>query len=132
MRVGNPLLPLDRLEVAELLHAAGRGQVVQDRLVPGEALEAHHLLGQERSVVPELDVALPRNFAAALIGRLDARIEKASRKRALARLARFSGRSAQGDDYRFAPTRFRRTPIPSISSSTSSPGSSQRPSPCSR
>src|SRR6185503_4904074 len=32
----------------------------------------------------------------------------------------------------FLPTRFRSTPIPSTSSSTTSPGWSQRPSPCSR
>jgi hypothetical protein len=38
--------------------------VVEDRLVPGEALEPHHLLGEERAVVAELDVALARNVAA--------------------------------------------------------------------
>ena len=32
----------------DLLHAAGRVEVVEDRLVPGEALEAHDLLGQKR------------------------------------------------------------------------------------
>jgi hypothetical protein len=66
VRVRHPLLALDRLEVAELLDAAGRGEVVEDRLVPGEALEAHDLLGQEGPVVAELDVALARNVAADL------------------------------------------------------------------
>jgi hypothetical protein len=62
----------------ELLHAAGRDQVVQDRLVAGEALEAHHLLGQESSVVAELDVALRGNLASALVRRhRQRRIKKA-------------------------------------------------------
>ena len=69
VRVRDPLLALDRLELAELLHAAGRDQVVEDRLVAREAFEAHHLLGEEGSVVPELDVALPRDLASALVGR---------------------------------------------------------------
>jgi hypothetical protein len=69
MRVGHPFLALDRLELAELLHAAGRDQVVQDRLVAGEALESHHLLGEEGAVVPELDVALAGDLASALIRR---------------------------------------------------------------
>jgi hypothetical protein len=43
--------------------------VVEDRLVAGEALEAHHLLGEERPVVAELDVALARNVAEALVER---------------------------------------------------------------
>ena len=67
VRIGHPLLALDRLEVAELLDATGRGEVVEDRLVPDEALEAHYLLGQERAVVTELDVALARNVAAYLV-----------------------------------------------------------------
>ncbi len=69
VRVGHPFLALDRLEVAELLHAARGDEVVQDRLVPREALEAHDLLGEEGSVVAELDVPLPRNLASALVGR---------------------------------------------------------------
>ena len=48
--------------------------MVQDRLVPGEALEPHDLLGQERSVVPELDVALARDVAETLVGRHVGRI----------------------------------------------------------
>jgi hypothetical protein len=63
----HPLLAHDRLEGADLLHAAGRLEVVEDRLVAGEALEAHHLLGQERAVVAELDVPLARNVAEALV-----------------------------------------------------------------
>ena len=67
VRVGHPLLALDRLERAELLHAARRLEVVQDRLVAGEALEAHDLLGQQRAVVAELDVPLARDVAEALV-----------------------------------------------------------------
>src|SRR6185369_10558764 len=69
VRAGIPLLALDALERADLLHAARRVEVVQDRLVPGEALEAHDLLGQERAVLPELDVALARNAPESLVGR---------------------------------------------------------------
>ena len=69
VRVRHPLLALDRLEVADLLDAAGRLEVVQDRLVPGEALEAHHLLGEERPVLAELDVPLARDVAEALVER---------------------------------------------------------------
>ena len=65
----HPLLALDRLEAAELHDAAGRLEVVEDRLVAGEPLEAHHLLGEERPVVAELDVALARNVAEALVER---------------------------------------------------------------
>ena len=50
-------------------HAARRLEVVEDRLVPGEALEAHDLLGQQRPVVAELDVALARDVAEALVHR---------------------------------------------------------------
>src|SRR5437867_1481456 len=67
--VGDPFLALDRLEVAELLDTAGRGQVVEDRLVPGEALEAHDLLREQRAVVTELNVALARHVAEALVER---------------------------------------------------------------
>jgi hypothetical protein len=63
MLVGQPFVALDLLEPVELHHATRRLQVVQDRLVAGEALEAHHLLGEERSVLPELDVALARDLA---------------------------------------------------------------------
>src|SRR5256885_9310418 len=49
--------------------AAGRLEVVEDRLVAGEALEPHHLFGEERAVVAELDVALARNVSEALVER---------------------------------------------------------------
>ena len=73
--VGHPLLELDRREVADVLHAARRPQVVEDRLVAGEALEAEHLLDQQRRVavgrgglrVAELDVALLRDLAQAVV-----------------------------------------------------------------
>ena len=65
--LGHPLLALDRLEAAELHDAARRLEVVEDRLVAGEALEAHHLFGEERPVVAELDVTLARNVAEALV-----------------------------------------------------------------
>ena len=67
VRLGDPLLALDRSEGAELLHAAGRLEVVQDRLVAGEALEAHDLLGQEPSVLAKDDVALARELPATLV-----------------------------------------------------------------
>ena len=41
--------------------------MVEDRLVPREALEAHHLFGQQRPVVAELDVPLARNLAESLV-----------------------------------------------------------------
>src|SRR5215216_5033611 len=65
--IRDPLVALDRLEVTELLDPAGGGEVVEDRLVPGEPLEAHDLFGQEAAVVAELDVALARDVAADLI-----------------------------------------------------------------
>ena len=65
--VRDPLVALDRLELVHLRHPAGRGQVVEDRLVPREALEAHHLFGQQRPVVAELDVPLARNVAESLV-----------------------------------------------------------------
>ena len=65
--VGQPLLALDRLEAGEVHHPARRVKVVQDRLVAGEPLEPHHLLGEERAVVAKLDVALPRNVAETLV-----------------------------------------------------------------
>ena len=76
VRVGvrDPLVALDRLEVPELTNAAGRLKVVEDRLVPGEPLEPHHLLGQERPVVAELDVPLARNVAEALVHRHGAKL----------------------------------------------------------
>ena len=58
VRFRHPLLVLDRLELPELLDAARRLEVVEDRLVAGEALEAHDLLGQQAAVVAEDDVAL--------------------------------------------------------------------------
>src|SRR5438105_3132251 len=69
MGVGHPFLALDRLEVAELLDPAGREVVVEDRLVPGEPLEPEDLLGQQGSVVPELDVPFPRHLAQTLVER---------------------------------------------------------------
>ena len=70
----HPLLTHDRLELADLLHTAGRLQVVEDRLVPGEALEPHHLFGEQGAVVAELDVALARNVAETLVERHGPRI----------------------------------------------------------
>ena len=69
MGVGDPLLVLDRGELAGIGDPAGRLDVVEDRLVPREALEAHHLLDQQasaavaRAVLPELAVALGRDLA---------------------------------------------------------------------
>jgi hypothetical protein len=65
--VGHPFLALDGLEVADLLHPAGRLEVVEDRLVSREPLEPHHLLGQERAVLPKLDVALAGKTSELLI-----------------------------------------------------------------
>ncbi len=67
VRLRHPLLALDRRERSELLDAARRLQVVQDRFVPGEPLEAHDLLGQKPSVLAEHDVTLARHVAAALV-----------------------------------------------------------------
>ena len=67
VRVGNPLVAFDGRERPDLLHAAGRFEVVQDRLVAREALEAHDLLGQEPSVLAEDDVTLARDVPAALV-----------------------------------------------------------------
>ena len=76
VRVRHPLLEHDLLEGPDLLHAAGRKQVVEDRLVAGEALEAHDLLDQQRRGavargggrgVAELDVALLRDLAQAVV-----------------------------------------------------------------
>ena len=69
--VRHPLVALDRLEAAEPLDAARRGEVVEDRLVPREPLEAHDLLGEQRAVVAELDVALARHLAETLVERHD-------------------------------------------------------------
>src|SRR6266511_5321994 len=69
MRVGNPLVALDLVEVADLHHPAGRLEVVEDRLHPDEALHAHDLFREELAIVPELDVALARHLAEALIER---------------------------------------------------------------
>src|SRR5579862_2975049 len=69
MRIGHPLLAHDRLELAELDHAARRLEVVEDRLEPREALEPHHLFGEKCPVVAEHDVSLPRKFAETLIER---------------------------------------------------------------
>ena len=77
----HPLVALDRLEAAELHDAARRLEVVQDRLVPGEPLEAHHLFGEERAVVAKLDVPLARNVAEALVERHGERISPWVRRR---------------------------------------------------
>src|SRR2546430_3213309 len=69
MLVRNPLFALDRLESVELHHAARRLEVVEDRLVAGEALEPHHLFGEERPVLAELDVPLAGDVAEALVER---------------------------------------------------------------
>jgi hypothetical protein len=61
--VGHPFDVLDRLEIAGLRDPAGRFEVVEDRLVAGEPLEAHHLLDQQPAVVAELDVALAGDVA---------------------------------------------------------------------
>src|SRR5438045_1362584 len=84
MAVRHPFVTLDRLEVGDLRDAARRGQVVEDRLVAREALEAHDLLGQQRSVVAELDVALSRNLASDLVRghrRKDSQASRASAAR---------------------------------------------------
>src|SRR5581483_748814 len=65
----HPLLALDRLEAGQLRHPARRVEVVEDRLVAGEALEAHHLLGEKRPVLTELDVPLAGNLAEPLVER---------------------------------------------------------------
>ena len=65
--VRDPFLALDRLEVRDLRHAARRREVVEDRLVAGEPLEAHDLLGQKPAVIAELDVPFARNFPSDLI-----------------------------------------------------------------
>ena len=49
--VRDPLLPLDRAEVADAVEPAGRLEVEQDRLVAREALVAHDLLDEQRRAV---------------------------------------------------------------------------------
>ena len=61
-----------RSKSPDVLDAAGREQVVEDRLVAAEALEAHDLLDQERRGavgvrVAVLDVALGRDAAQAVV-----------------------------------------------------------------
>jgi hypothetical protein len=63
--VRHPLLALDRLELADLLDPARAPQVVEDRLVAREALEAQHLLDEQGAVLAELDVPLGRDVAQA-------------------------------------------------------------------
>ncbi len=67
VRFGNPLVALDLLERAELLDTARALEVVQDRLHPGEALQAHDLFGQERPVVPKLRMPLPGHRTKTLV-----------------------------------------------------------------
>ena len=69
VRVGNPFLALDLLEVADLHHAARRLEVVEDRLHPDEALHPHHLFGEEGAVVAKLRMPLSRYGANSLIER---------------------------------------------------------------
>jgi hypothetical protein len=64
-----PLVAHDRLEAGEVHDAAWRVQVVEDRLVAGEALEPHHLFAEQRPVLPKLHVALARDVAEALVER---------------------------------------------------------------
>jgi hypothetical protein len=63
VRGRRPFVAHDRLERAELLDTARRGDVVEDRFVPGEPLEPHHLLRQQRPVLAVLDVPLARDVA---------------------------------------------------------------------
>ena len=71
VRVGHPLLELDLRELADVLDAAGREQVVEDRLVAGEALEAHDLLDEQGAfpfsvlLIAELHVPLGGDAAQA-------------------------------------------------------------------
>ena len=70
VRVGHPFVALDRAELADRVEPAGRVQVVEDRLVAGEALVAHDLLGEERragAVPAHLHVALAGDLAEALV-----------------------------------------------------------------
>ena len=74
VRVGHPLLAHDRLELAALDHAARRLEVVEDRLEAREALEAHHLFGEQRAVVAMHDVPLPGQVTESLVERHEWRI----------------------------------------------------------
>ena len=65
--VGDPFLPLDRRELAHLLDSARALEVIEDRLVAREALVAHDLLGQQRAVLAQRRVALPRDLTPALV-----------------------------------------------------------------
>src|SRR5581483_3542968 len=85
----------DRLECAALEHAARRLEVVEDRLEPREALEAHHLLREQRSVVPGHHVALPGQLAEALVERHAGRISPAGSRARWGR-GRASPRSRTG------------------------------------
>ncbi len=75
VRLGHPLLELDRRELADVLHPARRPQVVEDRLVAGEALEPEDLLDQQRRLavvgrrlrVAELHVPFLRHLAQAVV-----------------------------------------------------------------
>src|SRR6202011_6298937 len=87
---------LDRLEVAELLDAAGGDEVIENRLVPCEPLEPHDLLGQERAVVAELNVTLARHLAPPLIGRHGRRISPGDRASTFIGPARSNQMAAQG------------------------------------
>src|SRR5918994_623450 len=70
VRVRDPFLVLEWLELAGLGDPARRLEVVKDRLVAAEALEPEHLLDQQPSVVAELHVALPWNVSEAVVSHL--------------------------------------------------------------
>src|SRR6266566_9397837 len=85
------------------------------RILPDEL----HMVGQARNE-DEVELPLPD----LLVGDVNVAAERVVGFRCFHR--------SESDYVGFGPTRFRSTPIPSASSSTTSPGCSQRPSPCSR
>ena len=62
VRLGRPLLALERSQGADLGDAAGRMDVVEDRLVAREPLVAHHLFDEQTTVVAHLRVPLARDL----------------------------------------------------------------------
>jgi hypothetical protein len=64
---GDPLAVLDGRVLVRLRDPARRLEVIEDRLVARESLEAHHLLDQQPPVVAELDVALARDVSKLLV-----------------------------------------------------------------
>ncbi len=98
VRLGHPLLELDRRELAHVLDAAGRPQVVEDRLVAAEALEAEDLLHQQRRRavagarrvgIAELDVALGRDLAEVVVAHQRFPLSSCSRSIASKRALKF-------------------------------------------